>query len=291
MPYVMLIIGALSVSSSSVFCSLYNKNNKEEQASTTFYNMAFVCCGFLCWTILFLINRTFDWRIWWYALIFAVCYTACNYGFIEAIKTGSITFTTLLLQLSFICVPIWGFFFWDTKFTPFVWIGLALVAISLALCLYKGKEKTGKDRKIQLKWLFFALLAFIGNAGCSIIQRTQQINYNGQYGAFFMVLSMGLSSIIGIIICLQRKGFSNKQILRRKWYFPVLAGAFNALQHVVIIYLVSTPLSPSLIYPSTAVGGLIVTTIFSTIVFKEKMRWWQWIGVVLGAAAIGVLML
>jgi drug/metabolite transporter (DMT)-like permease len=217
-----------------------------------------------------------------------VCYTACNYGFIEAIKTGSITFTTLLLQLSFICVPIWGFFFWDTKFTPFVWIGFALVAASLALCLYKGKEK---DSKYSWKWLLYALLAFIGNAGCSIIQRTQQINCNGQYGSFFMVLSMGISSVIGIIICLQSKGFSNKQILRKKWYFPVLAGVFNALQHVVIIYLVNTPLSPSLIYPSTAVGGLIVTTIFSTIVFKEKMRLWQWIGVVLGAAAIGVLTL
>ena len=288
MPYLMLIIGALSVSSSTALCSLYNRNNKEGKAPTTFYNMAFVCCSFLCWTIIFFINGTYDWRIWWYAFIFAVCYTACNYGFIEAIKTGSITFTTLLLQLSFICVPIWGFFFWDTKFTPFVWIGFVLVAASLALCLYKGKEK---DSKYSWKWLLYALLAFIGNAGCSIIQRTQQINYNGQYGSFFMVLSMGISSVIGIIICLQSKGFSNKQILRRKWYFPVLAGVFNALQHVVIIYLVSTPLSPSLIYPSTAVGGLIVTTIFSTIVFKEKMRWWQWIGVVLGAAAIAVLML
>jgi drug/metabolite transporter (DMT)-like permease len=106
-----------------------------------------------------------------------------------------------------------------------------------------------------------------------------------------MVLSMGISSVIGIIICLQSKGFSNKQILRKKWYFPVLAGVFNALQHVVIIYLVNTPLSPSLIYPSTAVGGLIVTTIVSTIVFKEKMRWWQWMGVALGATAIAVLML
>ncbi len=187
MPYLMLIIGVLSVSSSSVFCSLYNKNNKEE-TSTTFYNMAFVCCSFLCWTILFLINRTYDWKIWWYALIFAVCYTACNYGFIEAIKTGSITFTMLLLQLSFICVPIWGFIFWDTKFTPFVWIGLALVAISLVRCLYKGKEKSGK---YSWKWLLFALLAFIGNAGCSIIQRTQQMNYNGRYGSFLWYYPWG----------------------------------------------------------------------------------------------------
>ena len=288
MPYLMLIIGVLSVSSSTVLCSLYNRNNDEGKAPTSFYNMAYVCCGFLCWMIIFFINGTYDWDIWWYALIFAVCYTACNYGFIEAIKTGVIAFTNLLLQLSFICVPIWGFFFWDTKFTLFVWIGLALVASSLALCLYRGKEN---GSKYSWKWLLCSLIAFVGNAGCSIIQRTQQINYNGQYGAFFMTLSMGISSVIGIIICFQSKGFEAKQILSKKWHFPVLAGGFNVLQHLIIIYLISSPLSPSLIYPSTAVGGLIVTTIFSTIVFKEKMRWWQWVGVLLGAVAIGALTL
>lgn len=50
-----------------------------------------------------------------------------------------------------------------------------------------------------------------------------------------------------------------------------------------------TALSPSLIYPVLGVGGLAVVTIFSLLVFKEKMRWWQWIGVAVGAVAVLLL--
>ena len=50
-----------------------------------------------------------------------------------------------------------------------------------------------------------------------------------------------------------------------------------------------TTLSPSLIYPVIGVGSLAVVTIFSLFVFKEKMHWWQWVGVAVGALAVALL--
>ena len=43
------------------------------------------------------------------------------------------------------------------------------------------------------------------------------------------------------------------------------------------------------VYPVLSIGSLMVTTFFSVFIFKEKMRWWQWIGVVVGATAVGLL--
>jgi len=37
------------------------------------------------------------------------------------------------------------------------------------------------------------------------------------------------------------------------------------------------------------IGSLAVTSIFSIAIFKERMNWWQWGGVVLGAIAIALL--
>jgi multidrug transporter EmrE-like cation transporter len=40
-----------------------------------------------------------------------------------------------------------------------------------------------------------------------------------------------------------------------------------------------------------AVGGLAVTSIFSLVAFKEKLHWWQWVGVAVGAVAVALLSL
>jgi drug/metabolite transporter (DMT)-like permease len=53
--------------------------------------------------------------------------------------------------------------------------------------------------------------------------------------------------------------------------------------------LATSELSPSLIYPVVAIGGLMLTTVFSAFVFKEKMHWWQWVGVLIGSVAVGIL--
>ena len=70
--------------------------------------------------------------------------------------------------------------FWGADFTPCVGVGLVLVAIALFLCIYKGKEKQAEKKKFSLKWIIFSLIAFFGNAGCTIVQKTQQLNFNGQ---------------------------------------------------------------------------------------------------------------
>ena len=78
-----------------------------------------------------------------------------------------------------------------------------------------------------------------------------------------------------------------KVAARSSWYFPVLAGVLNLL----VILMATSTLSPSLIYPVLAIGSLTVVTVFSLVIFKEKMRWWQWLGVLLGMAATGILSL
>ena len=37
------------------------------------------------------------------------------------------------------------------------------------------------------------------------------------------------------------------------------------------------------------IGSLSITLVFSIGIFREKMKWWQWIGVLLGAVAIALL--
>ena len=289
MQYFYLIASIFCLASSKIIGSLFNRKNKDRTGITAIYNFFLTASVFVCWLILFLSDGTYDLSVLPYALLFALCYTVCNIGAINALKVGSVMLTSLFGQLSLICVSIWGFFFWSAPFTWLVGIGLVLTAIALWLCLYNGKNQ--ENTKINFKWIRYIILLVLGNAGCSIVQRTQQLHFDGKYGNFLMMVATGLSMLFCLALYLRSDRRDTKAIARSSWYFPVLSGILNALLNLFVIFMATSTLSPSLIYPVLAIGTLIVITVASLVVFKEKMRWWQWLGVLLGIIATGILSL
>ena len=272
--------------SSSVFGKIFNKKNDEKRDATIFYNFFLMVSVFIGWGILYGIDFSFEANVLWYSALFAVCYSACNLGIINALKYGPAMLTSLFISLSLILTTLWGFFFWEAKITAPVVIGLLLVVCAIVLCLY-SKEK--EEKAFSWKWLFYVALAFFGNAGCSIVQRTQQVAYNGQHGNMLMVFAIGFSLILYAIIYLQSDKKDTSAMLKTSWWMPIGAGICNLVLNVFVMLLALTALSPSLIYPVIGVGGIAVVTVFSLLVFKEKMRWSQWLGVSVGAIAVLLL--
>ncbi len=291
MPYLYLIGSVVFGSSTSILGAFFNRKNAEKKDTSQLYTLLSMGSVFVFWLVFFLFDRGINWKVVPYSVLFALSYSVCNLALVQALKTGPIVLTSLILQLSLIGVTVWGFLFWDAQFTWLVGIGLLLVALSLWLCLYSVKANT--EGKITWKWLLCVLLVFVGNAGCSIAQRTQQIKFDGQYGNFLMMLATGLSVLVCLAVYLKSDRSDSREILRVSWYFPISAGVCNALLNLLVMLLsvppASVTLSSSVVYPVIAVGGLILNTLFSVLVFKEKMRWWQWLGVAIGIVAVGIL--
>ena len=291
MPYLYLILSVLFLASGSLLGGFYNRKTEGLRDPSPLYNLILMCSALLGWAVLFLTEPTFDAGVLPYAVGFAATFTLCQVGLINALRVGPVALTSLMLQLSLIGVTAWGFFFWDAPFTLPVAIGLALVVVSLWLCLYTGKRSEGGEGRVSLKWFLFAMMAFVGNAGCSIIQRTQQMQYEGKHGNFLMLVAISLSAVFCLVSYLRSDRTDSRAILKRGTPFPVAAGLFNMLLNLFVILLATTTLSPSLIYPVIAVGGIAITSLFSLFAFKEALRWWQWVGVGVGAAAVALLSL
>ena len=308
MPILCLIGSVFFVSCVSIMGGFYNRKNDEKKGASSLYNLLIIGTVFLGWFLLFLFDLEMEWGVLPYSVAFGVCYAVCAIATIYALKTGPILLTSLILQLSLIAVAVWGFIVGWQSPTILTWIGIGLVIISLWLCLYTGKrtENTSLDlsdenalkteneggrveNKLSLKWLFFVALMFFGNAGCSIVQKTQQLAYDGKYGNFLMATAMLIGVVTCIVIYLCDDKSESKAILKTSWFIPVIAGLGNVLLNLAVMYMATSTLSPSLIYPVMAVGSLIVTTLFSAFIFKEKMYWWQWVGVVIGMVATAIL--
>ncbi len=290
-PYLYLIISTFFMSSASVIGAFYNRKNEGKEGATALYNFMLLLTVFCGWCVLFVLQPSFEWKVLPYSLLFGAFFVVCQVGNINALKTGSTALTSLMLQLSLIAVTVWGFFFWDATFTGIVAIGLLLVAVSLWLCLYTGKGKEEEKKKNSAVWLIFALMAFVGNAGCSIVQKTQQMRFDGEHGNMLMMFATGISAAYGVIVYFKNSknrapGYASVKVTT---VFPVVAGVCNILLNLFVMILATSDLSPSLIYPVLSVGGILITSVFSVAVFQEKLRWSQWLGVAIGAIAIALL--
>ena len=288
MPYVYLILAVVTCSSSSICGKLFHKQVGERRDSGIFYNFMLLVSVFIGWGVLFAVNPSFESGVLIYSALFAACYAACQFGTIRALEHGPATLTALFNSLSLILTAIWGLIFWDAPLTFLVVAGLVLVVCSITLCVY---TKSNEEKSISAKWLFYVTLAFLGNAGCSIVQRTQQMQYSGQHGNMLMLFAMGQCALLYLVIYLRSDKSDTKPMLKRSGWVPVCAGVCNLVLNLMAILMASTDLSPSLIYPLIGVGGLSIVTVFSLLVFKEKMSRRQWLGVAIGAVAVVLLSL
>lgn len=286
MPYLYLIVSIFLSSSSNVLGKLFSRKNAQKKSAGVIYTFTLLLSVSLGWGIRFALDRTFDPTVLWYSLLFAIFYATVQFGVINALQHGPAVLTSLFTSLSMILTTIWGFFFWDSPLTLTVGIGLCLVVVSIVLCLY---TKGSKDKAISGKWLLFVAMAFFGNAGCSIVQRTQQVNYDGQYGNMLMFFAMVLSVLAYLVIFLKSDKRDTKAVLKTSWWMPAASGLCNLFLNVLVMLMAVSTLSPSLIYPVIGLGGLSIVTIFSQVVFKEKMSPAQWCGIATGAVAVLLL--
>lgn len=288
LPYVYLICSVFFAASLSLFASAYNKKNEgRKNDCTPLYNLIYVMCVVVGWAILWACDFSFEIKVLPYSLIFAVGYAAAIMGLIISMKNGPMALTSLIFQLSIVATSIWGFMFWDSPVTLPVIIGLILVLLSLFFCLYT-KKKEG-EKGVSLKWVVCVGITFLANGTLSVVQRQQPLDFAGEHSSMMMFFGVFFAFIIILAAFLKSNKSEVREVVKTSGFIPVLSGICNVLMNLFVILLATSPLSPSLVYPTIGVGGIIITTLFSVIALKEKKTPLQWIGILFGAAATVLL--
>lgn len=289
MPYVYLISAVGLMSVLSLLGTGFNRKNAEEKNIAPLYNFLLCSVSCLTWGVIYAFRFSFEPKVLLYSLGFGVCYALVMISLLKALAIGHTSLTALMQQLSLIGTTVWGFIFWgtwNTQKAPLIITGLVLVVVSLCLSLYSGKKS---EQKISLKWAGYAFTAFFANAGCAIFQKQQQIDFAGEHGSMFMFFAVLLAAIICWVVFLSGEKPDVPKLVKTSWVYPLGAGMSNAVGNLFIVILATSTLSANLIYPAIAVGGLAITSLASAYFFKEKLAWWQWIGVAVGAVAVALL--
>ncbi len=283
MPYIYLVGATLLSAAMSVVNMAFKRRNRGIENTSSFYNLLVSISAFVTWGVFFALDGSFDIRVTLYSAAYGVFYTMALVGLFKAFEYGSASLTSFVKQLSLIAVSIWGFVFWKTPITASVVIGLVLIVSALYLCF---KPDRNHQVKTSAKWVIFALLLLIGNAGCSIVQKYQQAAFNAEYSSTLMFFGIGFATIFCLAKYLKDKNPDFKALSKSSLLLPVVSGISSALLNNFIILMFSTTLSESVIFPVIAVGGMILTTLFSVLVYKERLGKLEWTGLAVGAVAL-----
>ena len=284
MDYLYLGLAIITSAMLSIMSSLFGKKNEGIQNISPLYSLIAVLSACVCWGFFAIFNPAFKFAILGYSLLYGIFYSIAMIGMFLAYKNGSTPLTAFIKQLSFICVAVWGFIFWKNPITVTITIGLILVIVALLLCF--AKNKSGEKSVVTLKWIIFAAMLLVGNSGCSIVQKYQQLKFDGKYRDTFMFFALLTALIFCAIMYFRKNRCKLKSIKKSYLTFPILAGFSSAIVNLFIMLLMRSSLSESIVFPGIAVGGLGLTLLFSAVYYREKLTTRQWCGLLVGTVAL-----
>lgn len=237
----------------------------------------------LCFAISSLGSLSFTAATLPYSIAFGLSFALCTYSMTVAVSIGPLSLTSLMISYSLMLPTLYGLIFFNESVSPFFYVGILLLVISLALINMKGKKE--EDGKIGFKWLVTAGLAFLTNGVCTIIMNVQQKNFSGQYKNEFMIPALLLSAVIFSVMFAVKERRDATKLLRSGTFPAAFGGTMHFVTNLSVLFLVGL-LPASLTYPLISAGGIILTYLISVLIYREKLSRLQFAGFIMGVVSV-----
>ena len=220
--------------------------------------------------------------------------TATQYVFnLKALETGPLSYTQVIISFSTIIPTLSGVLFFGETIELIQVFGIILILISLLLSIDKSKN----NKKSSFKWLAYCMIAFVCTGLIGVMQKVhQKSQFASELNSFLVIaflISFLFASTVSLVICKRENSFiifDNKS--KKSKLFILLCmlccGIFIAVNNKLNLYL-SGVIDSAIFFPIVNGGGLVLATLASLVLFKEKLSVKRWLGVVLGIISVILL--
>lgn len=215
-----------------------------------------------------------------YSIGFAASYAIATVFLVLAIAYGSLSLTSLFFSYSLMIPTLYGLVFLKDDISVVFILGLALLVVSLFLA-----NKNDKKAKFSFKWIICVILAFLGNGMCTVVQNMQQVAFDGAYKNEFMIVALAIVALVMSIMSLIKERKAMKVYAKAGWHWALICGLLNGMVNLFVMIL-SNSMPVSVMFPLISAGGLVVTYLVSRFVYKESLTKLQFVGFILGLAAV-----
>ncbi len=232
------------------------------------------------------------------ALVFGLM-TALQYLFtLKAISIGSWAYTTVISCLSTLIPTCSGWIFWGE---PISWVQIIGVILFVVCFIFSTDSSSDENKKLSLKWLFYVSIAFVCTGGIGVLQKVfASSSYSGELNAFLIIafiFAFIFATVIFAFTAVKDRKNENVKVEKEETksinkYYSFLwiaiigvCGIFVAINNKLNLYL-SGVFESAFLFPVLNGTNILLTTLFSVLVFKDKLKLKQWIGFGVGVLAL-----
>ena len=211
----------------------------------------------------------------------------------KAVKTGPFGYTTVIVNLSTALTALSGAIFWHEKLSAFKIAGIVLMIVSFALAIETGKSD---GKKANIKWFILCLFALSASTLIGILQKVHQTSEHNSELTVFLIVAFVTSAIIsygGYIVQKKKENAIIKEVKDEKpskkkkilIIILLICGIGAAGSNVINLFL-SGITDTAIFFPIVNGVPLLFSLVVSFLVFKERLKIKQLVGLCLGVAAI-----
>lgn len=203
-----------------------------------------------------------------------------------AMNSGSVSITTLVGNFSLVISVVFCFFVWGEAIGPLDIVGLVLLMVGIVLSTNK-ETSSSSNKKWPIYLVFFLMFAAAVGISFKAFSKTGQSEFAGD-----MMLTAALVMLVTYaLICL----FTRKQnkesvgkIDKEFIIFALVSGVLSCVYNRLNIYL-SGALNAVIFFPAFNGGVIMLSTLLSVILLKEKLNLKTALGILLGVAGICII--
>lgn len=276
----MLIIQiVLSISSMVLQNCIFNNVSKKELKTTDhvhrFNFLSYAVCIILFGVLA--INGGISLYTVVMGLIFGVITALSLYYKMRSLRSGPMHITLLITTSSMIIPTMSGIFFGE----KFSFAKLCIVAV-LIFFIYLSLEKKGSTHTDK-HWLLFCALAFVCQGSIGVLQKIHQSSeHKNEIGGFLLVAFI-CSLIYSHIRA--KKGFKELNFTKKNLIFALICGVCTFGMNVLNLRL-SGLLPSQLFFPVINGSAIVLSSVMSVLLFKEKLTKRQNIGLIGGIISL-----
>lgn len=290
MTYILMTLSILFSVTSSCVLRCYGNSKKAKNTGDIFLFNSFVS---VLWAILiffvFLFSRNY--KISPQSIIFGTVYGFLLAFFLLtktlALKEGPVSLTTLIGSCAFIIAVWFGAIYNKEPINYIQYIGMALLIVSLVLCI--NPKKSG-DR-LTPRWFLYAFLFFIAGGFVGIFYKfLGASSVSNEVNAVMLIASIVsavLFFILGLIINSYQKEPCPK-IHKGTLKYILLVGIFGCIYQRLNLSL--SAVIPAVIFFPVSNGSMVLLSASAgKIFFREKLKKSQLAGIILGLFSIIII--
>ena len=234
----------------------------------------------------------------WFGAMFGFGFIATVSVYYYAMQSGPLSYTTFFFSASMIVPVIIGLFVWDESLKMTQGIGMAMFMAAFDCISVLGGEKGGK---VNVRWIILCFATWLLNGLIGVVSKQHQINMAGTEYVQMMMMSFVFAAVFALIAAVffavldskkEKKtvGAVVKTDMSLMWHgkVPLLGAALGSGMANVIMTYLSSRLPGGYLYPITLGSVVVLVSLFSILVLKEKPSKPGLIGILIGLVAIVV---